>query len=365
MKLLHVITSLRTGGAEKLMVDLLPRLRDMGNEVELLVFDGTRTVFFNQLESAGIKANFLQVGGSVYNPLNILRLRKFLKRFDVVHTHNTACQIFATLANLGMGTRLVTTEHSTENRRRNKPTLVRFIFRRLDRWMYRRYKKVVCISQKAEDNLREWLGDEWGSILTINNGIDVKKIEKAEPAKLDFVKDRESIHVSVMVAAFRWEKDQQTVIRAYKELPENFHLALVGGGDESLKQKCIQLAAECGVAERVHFLGLRSDVPSILKAADAVILSSHFEGLSLSSLEGMAAGKPFVASDVEGLREIVRGYGELFPHEDYKALAGVIKNLADNSEYATNVAAACQKRAAQFDISVMAKKYNQVYLGIK
>lgn len=360
MKLLHVITSLRTGGAEKLMVDLLPRLRDMGNEVELLVFDGTRTAFFERLESAGIKVNFLQVGGSVYNPLNILRLRKFLKRFDVVHTHNTACQIFAALANLGIGTRLVTTEHNTSNRRRGNA-----VFRLLDRWMYRRYKKVVCISQKAEDNLREWLGGEWGSILTINNGIDVKKIENAEPAKLDFVMDREPIHVSIMVAAFRWEKDQQTVIRAYKELPENFHLALVGGGDESLKQKCILLAAECGVANRVHFLGLRSDVPSILKAANAVILSSHFEGLSLSSLEGMAAGKPFIASDVEGLREIVGGYGELFSHEDYKALASVIKNLADNSEYATNVAAACQKRAAQFDISVMAKKYNQVYLGIK
>jgi len=360
MKLLHVITSLRTGGAEKLMVDLLPRLRDMGNEVELLVFDGTRTAFFDQLESAGIKVNFLQVGCSVYNPLNILRLRKFLKRFDVVHTHNTACQIFAALANLGIGTRLVTTEHNTSNRRRGNA-----VFRLLDRWMYRRYKKVVCISQKAEDNLREWLGGEWGSILTINNGIDVKKIENVEPAELDFVKEREPIHVSVMVAAFRWEKDQQTVIRAYKELPENFHLALVGGGDESLKQKCIQLAAECGVAERVHFLGLRSDVPCILKAVDAVILSSHFEGLSLSSLEGMAAGKPFIASDVEGLHEIVGGYGELFSHEDSKVLAGVIKNLAENPEYAAKVAASCQQRAAQFDISVMAEKYNQVYLGLK
>ncbi|MCQ2285194.1 MAG: glycosyltransferase [Bacteroidales bacterium] len=360
MKLLHVITSLRTGGAEKLMVDLLPRLRDMGNEVELLVFDGTRTAFFDQLETAGIKVNFLQVGGSVYNPLNILRLRKFLKCFDVVHTHNTACQLFATLANIGVGTKLVTTEHNTSNRRRGNA-----IFHLLDRWMYRRYKKIVCISQKAEDILREWLGGEWGSILTINNGIDVKKIENAEPAELDFVKDRESIHVSVMVAAFRWEKDQQTVIRAYKELPENFHLALVGGGNESLKQKCIQLAAECGVAERIHFLGLRSDVPSILKAADAVIQSSHIDGFCLAAVEGMAAGKPVIASDVVGLADVVRGYGELFPHEDSKALAGVIKKLADNPEYAANVAATCQKRTAQFDISVMAEKYNQVYLGIK
>ena len=55
MRILHVITSLRTGGAEHLMVDLLPRLRDLGNVVELLVFDGTRTAFYEELAQKGIK----------------------------------------------------------------------------------------------------------------------------------------------------------------------------------------------------------------------------------------------------------------------------------------------------------------------
>ena len=54
MKILHLITSLATGGAEHLMVDLLPRLRDKGNDVELLVFDGTATPFMRQLRDAGI-----------------------------------------------------------------------------------------------------------------------------------------------------------------------------------------------------------------------------------------------------------------------------------------------------------------------
>ena len=68
MRILHVITSLRTGGAEKLMVDLLPRLRDLGNDVELLLFDGTRTLFYEELENTGIKIHTLSVGGNVYNP---------------------------------------------------------------------------------------------------------------------------------------------------------------------------------------------------------------------------------------------------------------------------------------------------------
>ena len=97
MKILHIITSLRTGGAEKLMVDLLPRLRDFGNEVELLLFDGTQTPFYETLKKEGIKIHHLQIGGSVYNPLNLFRIIPYLKKYDIVHTHNTAPQLFVAI----------------------------------------------------------------------------------------------------------------------------------------------------------------------------------------------------------------------------------------------------------------------------
>ena len=87
MKILHVITSLSTGGAEKLMVDLLPRLRDLGNEVELLIFDGKRTAFYNELEQIGIKIHHLSIGGNVYNPINIFKLIKYIKHYEIIHTH--------------------------------------------------------------------------------------------------------------------------------------------------------------------------------------------------------------------------------------------------------------------------------------
>ena len=77
MKILHVITSLRIGGAEKLMVDLLPRLRDLGNEVELAVFYGAQTQFVEQLEQAGITIH--KFGNSnVYHLSNLIKLRSFL-----------------------------------------------------------------------------------------------------------------------------------------------------------------------------------------------------------------------------------------------------------------------------------------------
>ena len=77
----------------------------------------------------------------------------------------------------------------------------------------------------------------------------------------------------------------------------------------------------------------------------------------------MAAGKPFVASDVEGIREITKGFGILVPHEDADALAEAIKQLHDDKMYYKQIADKCYKRATQFDMSNMVSRYNDVYLS--
>ena len=78
----------------------------------------------------------------------------------------------------------------------------------------------------------------------------------------------------------------------------------------------------------------------------------------------MASGRPFIASDVDGLREVVKGAGILFPHGDYRQLAKEIKMLCENPIHYQVVAQECQNRAKQFDISIMAEKYNQLYRSI-
>lgn len=354
MKILHVITSLHTGGAEHLMVDLLPRLRDLGNDVELLLFDGTHTAFYEQIESLGIKIHSLSIGRNVYSPLNIFRLVKFIRKYDVIHTHNTACQLFVPFAkciSFG-GAKLFTTEHSTSNRRRGK-----WYFKILDKWMYSRYKKIICISEPSEDSLRGYLGNSY-PVLTIKNGVDVDRFLNAEAIDLG-LGDCKKI---TMVAGFRYEKDQPTVIKSLKYLSGNYHVLLVGDGVKRDELKAL-IATE-GVGDRVHLLGIRSDVPQILKSSDVVVMSSHREGLSLSNVEGMASGHPFVASDVEGLREVTDGYGVLFPHGDSQALAKIVERLCTDELYASEVVVRCQNRARQYDISVMAENYNNVYANL-
>lgn len=354
MKILHVITSLSTGGAEKLMVDLLPRLRDLGNEVELLIFDGTRTSFYNELEQNGIKIHHLSIGGNVYNPLNIFKLAKYLKHYDVIHTHNTACQYFVPLAKIisFAKCKLITTEHNTSNRRRKYNW-----FKPIDRWMYRRYKKVICISDQAEINLKEFIKTDT-NICTIYNGVNISRFANANPSK-EIASKFEGLYTTIMVAGFRQQKDQPTLIKAYKHLPEDYHLILVGDGER--KSEFETLVKKLNLQNRVHLLGLRTDIPELLKSANVVAMSSHYEGLSLSNIEGMASGNPFVASDVDGLREITSGYGVLFPHEDDKALADVIFKLSTNEEYRQSVIEKCQQRAGQYDINIMVKEYEKQY----
>ena len=358
MKILHVITSLRIGGAEKLMVDLLPRLQQMGHEVAIYTFCGVNTPLMEQLKASGVKVLLGGVKESVYSPRHIKVLRRLMTAYDIIHTHNTSPQLFAAFANIGLGKPLITTEHSTSNRRRRHP-----IFLPIDLWMYSRYQRIICISEPSKKSLLTYLGEKYdNTICVINNGIDTHLYATAEASHEFLPEVLHAAHLIINVAGFRWEKDQPTIIRAMQLLPNGYHLLLVGDGEKI--NACKQLAQSLGVEQRVHFLGIRTDVPNLLKAADIVVMSSHHEGLSLSNLEGMSAGKPFIASDVDGLREIVTGYGLLFPHEDAAALAAAIQQLCEDKSYADAIAARCRQRALEFDISKTMASYDNLYRNI-
>ena len=355
MKILHIITSLHTGGAEKLIIDLTPRLRELGHSVDVLLFDGSDTPFKQQLVAARITILELCKGGSVYNPLHIFNLIPIIRQYDIIHTHNTAPQLFAAIANIFGKTKLITTEHSTDNRRRHL-----WWYKPIDRFMYNQYKEVICISDQAEENLRNYIGKCRANISTIYNGVDIQKYAYAQPSN-ELNNIAPNCKKIIMVAGFRYQKDQDTLIRATALLPQEFHTFLVGDGER--REVCENLAIAEGVSNRVHFMGIRMDVPELLKAADYIVMSSHWEGLSLASIEGMSVGKPFLASDVDGLREITTNVGVLFQHQNATQLAEEIKVLDKNTAKYQQIAQQCFDKAKLFDISIMEEKYNNVYLN--
>ena len=354
MKILHVITSLTTGGAEKLVSEIAPMLRDKGHEVEVCVFNGEHTAFMQYLLNAGIKIISFGEKCNVYNPIFIVRLIRLMKHYDIVHTHNTAPQLFAAIGSVLCSVVLVTTEHTTSNRRRDWKW-----YARIDRWMYSRYKKVICISDSTESNLRKFINDTSDKYVTIYNGINIDKYKTALNVDKSSISQRSDRRVIAMVAGFRYQKDQETLIRAMKYLSDDTELWLVGDGERRpLIEQCIR---ENNLMDRVRMLGIRADIPAILKAVDIVVQSSHWEGFGLAAVEGMAAGKPVVGSNVDGLAQVVEGAGLLFPKGNDKALAAILNQLLTDYTYYKEVSENCTARALVYDIQKMVESYLRVY----
>ena len=135
-------------------------------------------------------------------------------------------------------------------------------------------------------------------------------------------------------------------------------------GDGVRRTICENLAVHEGVKDRIHFLGVRDDVPQILQSVDVVVMSSHCEGFGLAAVEGMAAGKPVIASDVPGLSEVVSGAGVLFEQGNVKMLSEQINALLTDSKYYEEIAHKCLLRAERYDIHKMGEQYEEIYRSV-
>lgn len=364
MNVLHVINNLGCGGAEKLIEQTLPIMnKNKDIQVEVLLLTDDKNSFDKKLQEDEIKINVVPLK-KIYSIINIFYIRNFIikGKYDVIHVHLFPCQYWTALAArliFRHKPKFITTEHSTTNRRRAKK-----YFKWVEKVMYSAYDKVVSISKKAQDNLIEWIepkGSDLGKFVVIENGVDIIKFIEAQSCKKSQIskKINESDKLVCMVGRFNEAKDQGTLIKAISKLPEDIHLLLVGEGP--LKVENEKLAKQLKIENRVHFLGFRNDVERILKTSDIVVLSSKWEGLSLASIEGMASGKPFVASRVEGLEEIVKGYGLLFEQGNENELSKLIAELLNKIDFYDEVTKKCLERAKNYDINYMVNKLLSIY----
>jgi glycosyltransferase involved in cell wall biosynthesis len=359
MKVLQIINSLGTGGAEKLLLDTIPRYVAQGIEMDILLLDSKKTPFFQQLEALKC-CNIYHAtkDSSVYSPRHIRAIIPFLKKYDLAHVHLFPAQYWAVLAKKlsGANIKLIFTEHNTTNRRLEHPLL-----RRIDKLLYQYYDRTVCITSGIRDVLVKHTGLPQARFPVIENGVDLVKIKEAASMSKSAIhqqlKDEDTL--LIQVAGFREQKDQATLIRTVAHLPQHVKLLLVGDG--ITRPTCEALVDTLGLRDRVLFLGQRTDVARLLKSADIVVLSSHYEGLSLSSIEGMASGKPFVASNVPGLKEVVGGAGLLFDQGDDAGLAEVLSKLIEDKEWYNQIAAQCVQRAEQYDIQKMVNQHIELY----
>lgn len=345
MKLLHVISSLEVGGAQRLLSELLPIQKRQGLDVTLLVNVNVENDFAAKIREAGVDILSLEVP-NFHSVSNVVRLRKIIKGYDVVHVHLFPSIYWVAIAAIGLDVKLVYTEHSTSNRRRDKA-----YFRPIEKFVYKQYDRIISISQQTQEALQSWLQSTDCRFVVIDNGVDVMRFSSQQ---------RPIISKSlIMVSRFVASKDQETLIRAMKMVDRRAVLRLVGDGENL--QHCKTVAEEIGVSDRVEFLGARSDIAELIAESYIGIQSSNWEGFGLTAVEIMAAGKPVIASRVDGLKQVVDGAGIVFDRGDVEQLAQAITLLLEDKQYYGIVSAACKQRALTYDIMVMAKRYRAVY----
>lgn len=348
MRVLHVISSLEIGGAQRLLSDLLPIQKQQGIDVSLLVLKSEDNAFSKKVADAGVPIISLDVK-SFRNPFLAFKVRKVIRQYDVVHAHLVHALYICSLAARGLKTKMVYTEHSTSNNRRGKTFM-----RPIEKFIYGRYDKLISISQQTQDALQDWLQSNDERFVVINNGVDTKGFANIH---------KEVIPKSlIMVSRFASSKDQETVIRAMKELDDDVTLRLVGDGENL--EHCKQVARECGVEDRVKFLGARADVAELVAESYIGIQSSNWEGFGLTAVEMMACGKPVIATNVDGLMQVVEGAGELFSVGDYKDLARIVNRILNSQTLYEEMSRQSRVRAAEFCITQTAQKYTKVYKSL-
>jgi len=221
-----------------------------------------------------------------------------------------------------------------------------------------------CVSQSAE---KSWFGT--GEIFdpeninrsrkhfTIYNTVDTGRFvipsDSLQVHKLKNMLHTDGHPVIGMAARLREEKGQAHLLNAMpdiiKSIPDAV-LLMVGDGPDRIKLQAI--AENLGIAGHVIWAGNinHEQIPLFYAVMDVAAVPSMFEGFGLTAAEAMAAGLPVVASDVDGLREVVDHgkTGYLFPAGNSKSLAGYIKELISDTDKCMLMGKAGQKRAEQY-----------------
>ncbi|MEL6707460.1 MAG: glycosyltransferase family 4 protein [Pseudomonadota bacterium] len=209
---------------------------------------------------------------------------------------------------------------------------------------------------------------KWGQprerITRIPNGIDTASFAtKANPSALRVVK-RDGERWIGTLAGLRAVKQLPMLVEAIKDLPENWHLVILGEGPE---QKAIREAAtRHEVDHRVHLPGAVSDPARVIGLFDIFALSSRSEQFPLSVVEAMAAGLPVAAPAVGDIASIVakENIDYITPPGDVAALANALDELAGDPEGRAEIGAANRAKArAQFDQERMVERYRTIYVS--
>ena len=363
IKILHVITSLGLGGAEKLLLSYLKNLdkkkysfyvcclRDKPDDLSFEISE------YAQIINLKMKNKF--------NPAVIFHLLNVIKKIqpEIIHTHLFQPRIYTTFAHLlyrrGV---LITHKHSIVNPRKHH------IFMLLEMVTILFNNKVIAISESVKKSLNKYEFIPKSKIFVLTNSIDCKKFNEA------FKQRAYPIDKSIVIGTVgRIERVKgikylllamKIILRQYS----NARLEIVGDGSELNELKL--LAEKLGISNSVIFFGkLAHPIPNYSRM-DIFVLPSLLEGFGIVLLEAMAAGIPVIATNVHGIKEVVIDgkSGILIPPKNPEAIAKSVLRIIEDPRLSKDLVEEGFKRARLFDIQEHLLKLENLYnslLGVE
>jgi glycosyltransferase involved in cell wall biosynthesis len=357
MKSLHILCGSSWGGGPAIVLAITKALIQRGDEVWVVTGHPEQTQRFR---AAG--ARVVELGNWYYeiHPRDVLAFAELYElcrrqRFDLVVTHTSKGGFIGRLAAKFAGSRHIVHHAHGFAFRETQARSTRRFYILLERLAACACNVILSVSEDhRRDAIRERVAPA-GKIVTILNGIEV---DSFRCAPLKEARQRlgvgEKCPVIGIASRLAPKKGMEDLIQAFW-LMHAFHptarLVILGEGPSEMELR--RQAQSTGVADRIHFAGFRRDIPELLTAFDIIVQPSISEGLSLAILEGMAAGKPVVACDIPGNREIITSglNGILVPPADPPALAKAFGYLLENPEQARKLGEAahadCRMRFSQ------------------
>lgn len=366
INILHLRCTFKRGGVEKVIQTLINA--DFGENIEVnhilaVLKNDYDEKFVSELKSLGYKIYFLE--DNILNiPSMLFKLKNIInnEKINLVHANDIGSMKIASLCKLiTPNLKVVYTAHSC-NIISNANLLEKFLLKNI-------IDMNIAVSDSVHD---EFVNLSINNSAKIYNGIDINKFKHN---KLNDDLQNISTFKLVNVGWLRLPiKGQDILLKALGECKKRgikFTCDFIGNfADEESEKYIKNLIEESNISNVIYFLGSRNDINSILCDYDLLAFPSRTEAFGLVIIEAMASKVPVVASNIDGPAELIK-HGEnglLFENENYLDLADNIQYLYNNRRIMDELADNAYKFVQDFDISIMANKYLQLYcnlLGIK
>ena len=360
--IIHLITTIERGGAEKQLLILTQEQVLQGLDVEVFYLKG-KPELKSEFEKFGIKVNQSLVN-KTFIKQNIIFRKIIRSRRVVVHAHLPKSELITALT--CRKNRFVITRHNSEA---FWPGMPKFISNFLSKFVTEKSTHVICISEAVKNYIKN-RGEVSRSsqISTVHYGYDKNyQINSSTQNQFSsiFKPFRSSLKIGT-IGRLVDQKDYPTLFSACKSvLSKGVELELFIIGEGELRKELEVRVESLGITERVHWLRKTADISDYLFELDLFILPSKYEGFGLVLLEAMQAGKPILASNNSSIPEVLgSSYEGLFKTSDVNELSELIMKIQNDASFPKRLVRTYSDRLALFAPSNMSGKISHIYENI-